>query len=198
MKSVTTTVAALAAALVVTPLFADPSLTAVDSSGKPLDMARSRASIERTPPERTASDPKALPSADPDAIRFVVSGKEAELPKEVMIVASDAGGAKLDEVELSVADGTCPTGLGPVCRTTALVRPVADEIDRDHPLVKDRSIRAEVGGALSRSFGWSGAGRDSRGWASSDSGRAHRATAEQAAGHLGSRSRERGLALRYR
>ena len=198
MKSVTTTAVALAAALVVTPLLADPSLTAVDSSGKPLDMARSRASIQRTPPERTASDPKALPSADPDAIRFVVSGKEGELPKELMVVASDAGGAKLDEIELSVADGTCPTGLGPVCRSTALVRPVADEIDRNHPLVKDRSMRAEVGGTLSVLSGGRVLWRDSRRWAARDSGRTHRATAGQAAGHRGSRSRERVLALRHR
>jgi len=149
MNSATTTMAALAAALVVTPALGDPGLTVVDSSGKTVDMARSRASIERTPPERTASDAKVSPSADPDALRFVLSGKEGELPNGVMVVASDAGGAKLDEVELSIVDGACPAGTGPVCRTTALVRPVADDIDRDHPLVKDRSIRAEVGGALS-------------------------------------------------
>ena len=158
MKSVTTTMAALAAALVVTPRLADPSLTAVDSLGKPLDMARSRASIQRTPPERTASDPKASPSADPDAIRFVVSGKEGELPKEVMVVASDAGGAKLDEIVVFHRRWHVPDGSRsslPYHRSGA---PGGRRHRSHHPLVKDcidssRSRRSVVG-----SFGWSGAG----------------------------------------
>jgi hypothetical protein len=148
MRAVMTAVAALAASSVVTSALAEVSIAAVDSLGKAVDMGRSRASIERTPPERAAFDQSPLPSADPDAIRFVLSGREGELPKGVMVVASDPGGTKLDELELSISDGPCPGGLGPVCRTTPLVRAVADDIDRNHPLVKDRSIRAEVGGVL--------------------------------------------------
>src|SRR5258708_378210 len=149
MSSPMTALAVLAAPLVVTSAFADISVTAIDSGGKVVDMARSRASIERTPPERAAGDQPTPPTTDPDAIRFVLSGREGELPRGVMVVASDPSGAKLDEIELTISDGGCPGGVGPVCRSTPLVRTVADDIDRNHPLVRDRSIRAEVGGTLS-------------------------------------------------
>jgi hypothetical protein len=111
-------------------------------------MGRSRASIERTPPERQTTDSSSSSGADPDAIRFVLAGSEGELPKGVMIVATNLAGAKIDELEVAVEGAACPAGFGPVCRSTSLIRAVADDIDKNHPLVKDRSIRAEVGGAL--------------------------------------------------
>src|SRR5262245_28362257 len=150
--------AVLAAALVSRPAVAAVSIIAIDSWGKTVDMARSRASIERTPPERAMSDsadaPKAarpLPDAsgDPDAIRFVLGGSEGELPQGIMIVAADPAGTKIDQLEVAISDAPCPSGQGPVCRATPPIRAVADDIDRNHPLIKDRSIRAEVGGVLS-------------------------------------------------
>lgn len=143
-----TTAAILAAALSATSALGDVSVAAVDAWGKPIDMAHSRASIERTPPGRATGDQPA-PSADPDALRFVLAGRQGELPTRLMLVATDVSGGKLDELEVSVSDAPCPVGLGPVCRTTPLVRTVADDIDRNHPLVKDRSVRVEVGGSLS-------------------------------------------------
>jgi hypothetical protein len=132
----------------VTRASADISVAAFDAAGKSVDMGRSRASIERTPPERPATDPSSASVADPDALRFVLAGNEGELPKGVMIIATDPAGTKIDELEVSISDAACPAGLGPTCRSTPLVRAAADDIDKNHPLVKDRSIHAEVGGAL--------------------------------------------------
>jgi hypothetical protein len=64
-------------------------------------------------------------------------------------VSSDASGGELDRLEVPVADVACPPGLGPSCRATKAIRAVADDIDRNHPLVRERSVRAEVGGKLS-------------------------------------------------
>jgi len=127
--------------------FGDVAVVALDSWGKNVDARRSNASIERTPPEASKGGIDA--STDPDALRFVVGARDKELPKSITIVASEPGGAMIDRLEMPLMDVPCPAGLGPACRTTALVRAVADDIDRNHPLVKDRSIRAEVGGTLS-------------------------------------------------
>jgi hypothetical protein len=131
---------------------ADVSVAVLDAWGKSVDMSRSNASIERTPPERYADGPSSTPS-DPDAIRFVVSGRAGELPTSLVIVASDVEGAEIDRLEIATSEGPCPANLGPACRATTLVRTVADDIDRSHPLVKERSVRAEVGGKLAVSLG---------------------------------------------
>ncbi len=130
------------------PAGADPvSVVALDAWGKSLDMRRSNASIERNPPER-AADAGSMP-ADPDALRFVLGGRRGELPSGITIVAYDVAGAEIDRLDVDLTDAPCPAGLGPNCRATPLVRSVADDIDRLHPLVKDRSVRADVGGKLS-------------------------------------------------
>jgi hypothetical protein len=126
---------------------ADVAVIALDAWGRSVDMGRSNASIQRTPPEPETGGESA-PGNDPDVIRFVVAGAPAELPATVAVIASDARGADLDRLTLPVADIACPPGIGPSCRATPFVRAVADDIDRNHPLVKDRSIRAEVGGKL--------------------------------------------------
>jgi hypothetical protein len=130
------------------PASAELTVAALDAWGKSVDMRRSNASIERTPPERATEDPS-VPATDPDAIRFVLAGSEAEVPKGVVVVASDPAGTEIDRLEVTIADLPCPSVLGPVCRATPLLRAAADDIDRNHPLVKNRSLRAEVGGKLS-------------------------------------------------
>ncbi|HMI83697.1 MAG TPA: hypothetical protein VK550_06350 [Polyangiaceae bacterium] len=137
---------------------AEVHLTTVDAWGKGVDAGRSHASIERTPPERTAEDPTPGVPGDPDAIRFVLSGPRAEVPAAVRIASRDTKDAEVDRLDVTLVDSACPAGLGPVCRVTPLLRVVADDIDRNHPLVKDRSVRADIGGVLSvseagRSFG---------------------------------------------
>jgi hypothetical protein len=49
---------------------ADGAVQAFDAAGKSVDMARSHASIERTPPEREDAAGAPTP-VDPDALRFV-------------------------------------------------------------------------------------------------------------------------------
>jgi hypothetical protein len=59
-------------------------------------------------------------------------------------------GARVDSVpRLNLARSTCPRPYAAVrCWTSAPLRLVIDDVDRDHPLVADRSIKAEVGGAI--------------------------------------------------
>jgi hypothetical protein len=130
---------------------ADVAAQAFDASGKAVDMTRSHASVERTPPER--EDAAGTPAMDPDAIRFIFGAPAAELPQAVLIASLDPAGNKLDELEVATSVYACPPPLGPICRATPLVRVVADDIDRLHPLVRDRSVRGEVGGKLALSYG---------------------------------------------
>jgi len=134
-----------------TSAFGDVAVVALDAWGKNVDPRRSNASIERTPPESSKSDLNS--SSDPDALRFVLGARDREVPTSVVIVAADPAGAVIDRLEMPLSGTACPSPLGPTCRTTALLRAVADDIDRNHPLVKDRSIRAEVGGTLSVTAG---------------------------------------------
>jgi hypothetical protein len=127
---------------------AEVHLTAIDAWGKGVDRSRSHASIERTPPERTAEDPTPGVPGDPDAVRFVISGTKDEVPTAVRVASRDVADAEVDRLDVALADTACPAGLGPVCRATPLMRIVSDDIDRNHPLVKDRSVRADVGGTL--------------------------------------------------
>src|SRR5262249_50722033 len=76
------------------PVFADLAIVAQDASGKAVDMTRSHASIERTPPERAESAPTA--STDPDALRYILSGPAGEMPRGVRVVSLEPSGTKLD------------------------------------------------------------------------------------------------------
>src|SRR5882724_101843 len=128
---------------------ADVGVVALDAWGKGVDMKRSNVSIARTPPIRAADSLGAASSApDPDAIRFVLGGRPDELPTGVRIVSSDATGIELDHLDIALADTICPIAAGPACRATPFVRAVVDDIDRTHPLVKDRSVRVAVGGVI--------------------------------------------------
>ena len=144
--------AALVAALVSAPARARASteiaIIALDAAGKRLDTQRSNASIQRTPPE--AGEVTAIGSSfeDPDAVRFVVVGNPGDLPRRIEIVASSPQGAEIDKLTADITEVPCPGGLAPSCRATSLIRTVGDDIDQNHPLVKGRSIRGEIGGGL--------------------------------------------------
>lgn len=122
-------------------------------SGDLVDLARSHASLERTPPERLDGPPDA-PFADPDAVRVVLAepddGPGLDGERTVAIESVTAIGTRLDVVpRLAVTASACPAALeGVRCWTSAPVRAVIDDVDRAHPLVADRSIKAELGGAL--------------------------------------------------
>jgi hypothetical protein len=123
---------------------------AVDGDGALVDLTRQHASISRTPPDRLPDDPFAV-THDPDALRFVVVGAAPDLPRSLAIVSLGAAGEAVDaltDVPLLAApcSGSAPRAIA--CASTPPVRAVMDELDRSHPLVAARSIRAELGGTL--------------------------------------------------
>ena len=123
---------------------------ALDGSGHTVDLTRSHASLQRTPPDRLGDDPLA-DTGDPDALRFVVAGHAEDLPGTISLVSLAPSGAVLDGLRhLSLGEVRCPASVpaGMTCGSTLPIRAVADDIDRNHPLVVDRSIRAELGGAI--------------------------------------------------
>ncbi|TKD12108.1 hypothetical protein [Polyangium fumosum] len=122
----------------------------IDGQGQRVDPARSHASLERTPPERLPADPYAK-STNPDAVRFVVVATREDLPPVVRVTGRAPSGAIVDRLEpLMLGAVACPDGVDAslACASTAPIRVVPDEIDRNHPTVRDRSVRAELGGAV--------------------------------------------------
>ena len=123
---------------------------AMDGQGRDIDFAQSHASLQRTPPDRLPDDPFGS-SSDPDALRFVLAGVAEDLPGTVSVLSLGSNGAPLDVIpDMPLAHVVCPKGLPAtvVCGSTHPIRAVSDEIDRNHPLVADRSVKAELGGAL--------------------------------------------------
>jgi hypothetical protein len=123
---------------------------AVDGEGNVVDLARSHASLQRTPPARIEAGSPAFHD-DSDALRFVVLGAGDDLPATLSILSLGADGEPIDVLtSLPLAAVACPKGAAPElsCGSTPPIRAAADDVDRGHPLVKDRSIRAELGGAL--------------------------------------------------
>ena len=122
-------------------------------TGEAVDMARSHASLERTPPERIegASD---APYDDPDALRIVLSepddGPGLDGEKAVAVESLSALGTRVDVIaRLPVVASPCPRPYAGVrCWSSAPLRLVIDDVDRSHPLVSSRSIKAELGGAV--------------------------------------------------
>jgi hypothetical protein len=124
-----------------------------DGEGEWVDMARSHASLERTPPMRVDGPPDERYD-DPDALRVVMSlpddGPGLDGDREISAESVSALGAHIDSIpRLLLAPCTCPRSYANVhCWASAPLRLVIDEVDRDHPLVADRSIKAEVGGGI--------------------------------------------------
>ncbi len=121
-----------------------------DGDGRLVDPATSHASLQRTPPERVADDPFA-DTHDPDALRVVIVAARDDLPGTVTIASLAASGAVIDRLAgVPLGEVPCLAGApeGSVCGSTRAIRAVADDIDRRHPTVVDRSIKAELGGAL--------------------------------------------------
>lgn len=116
------------------------------ASGVPLDAARARASLERTPPARVEDS-----GGDPDAVRVRVAlpAGFGDTPR-VLVESFGAGGTTLDTLPtVGVVESACsgePAKLR--CLLSAPVRIVVDDVDRTHPLVLNRSLRGEVGGAV--------------------------------------------------
>jgi hypothetical protein len=124
-----------------------------DGEGKLVDMVRSHASLDRTPPERIEG-PADAPYDDFDALRVLVSipddGTTSLGDQEVAVESVTALGVRVDAIgHLALSGTSCPSGYAAVrCFASAPLRFVIDDVDRNHPLVAERSIKAEVGGAI--------------------------------------------------
>ncbi|MEP7126820.1 MAG: hypothetical protein ABJE95_38170, partial [Byssovorax sp.] len=133
-----------------TTLLGAIEIRAVDGEGNVVDLARSHASIERATPAPIESG-SAADRGDTDALRFVAVGAADDLPATLSILSIGADGEPIDVLQwLPLSAVPCPKGTDAAlsCGATAPIRAASDDIDRGHPLVKDRSIRAELGGAL--------------------------------------------------
>ncbi len=124
-----------------------------DGEGAAVDMTRSHTSLERTPPTRIEGPPDANYD-DVDALRIVLSlpddGPGLDGDRQIAVDSLNASGTGIDTIpHLSLAPSSCARPYSSVrCWASAPLRLVIDDADRDHPLVSDRSIKAEVGGAI--------------------------------------------------
>jgi hypothetical protein len=126
-------------------------LALVDGEGKAVDLARSHASLERTTPSRLAGD-VGDPYDDFDALRVVVTlpGGADATPPDLAVESVSGTGVRVDVLpRLPLAPLPCAGHDERLrCWASAPLRPAMDDVDRWHSLVADRSIKAEVGGAI--------------------------------------------------
>ena len=96
--------------------------------------------------------PSSVQNDDPDSVRVVVSLRGDPLPSDSPHSASleslGAFGAWLGTLPLVLSPATCGADGGTNCWTSAPVRLVVDTVDRDAPVASERSLLAQVGGAL--------------------------------------------------
>lgn len=126
-------------------------LALLDAKGAPIAAAGSHAALSRQLPKVLGG------ASDPEVLRWVVRGPKGALPSELKVRSLGLGGSLLDEVEaLKLTPGKCPAsskpGVDTECATTPAFRLVPTFTDKNHPLVKDRALQAEVGGAITATF----------------------------------------------
>lgn len=122
-------------------------LRALDFRGTIVDPARSHASFSRSLPAELG----ALPAGDEDALRFLLIAPPGLEVPGLSVLSLGPSGESIDALpRLQLEAATCPEGTAPelICRRTPQLRAVGDALDRSQGLVRDRSIRASVGGAL--------------------------------------------------
>ncbi len=124
-----------------------------DGARREVDLARDHASLERSPPSRAPSGPDSGEARydDPDALRVVLEVPAEAVGKvpllDVQVESVSAGGASIDVLRVGLVPIACGSP-GFACAASAPLRFVIDEVDQKHPLVRDRSLRAEIGGAI--------------------------------------------------
>lgn len=133
-----------------TPVASQAELHIVGPGGALLEVDGALA-LSRTPPP-------AVGAGDPEAYQVFVSAKSpSTLPTNVSLTshrAPESGPARqaLEVLaDVSLVDAPCPAVLGAnlTCKRSGPIRLVFDEVDRRHPLLEARSMRAELGGAVS-------------------------------------------------
>ncbi len=131
-------------------------VTMRDGQKRPVDMARQHASLQRTPPTRIDLDDVEQIIDDPDALRIVLTSPDVSVSGDrsplgaITVESISSEGRRLDATaELRLLRSSCDGDRADVtCFATAPLRFVVDDVDRRHPLVASRSIKAEVGGAI--------------------------------------------------
>jgi hypothetical protein len=121
-----------------------------DGTGARVDLARSHASIERTPPARAERGWDARYD-DVDALRLVFEAESGHDTGGVLSVESvSAKGTPIDSLpHPALGPVPCePKAPGFSCEASLPLRFVIDDVDRRHALVRDRSVRVELGGAV--------------------------------------------------
>jgi hypothetical protein len=121
-----------------------------DGTGARVDLARSHASIERAPPARAEGGWDSHYD-DVDALRVVFEEPEGHEPSEPFLIDSvNSKGASIDTLARpALGPAACDAGAeGLRCQTSLPLRFVIDDVDRRHALVRDRSLRVELGGAV--------------------------------------------------
>ncbi len=119
-----------------------------------LDSSKERASLERLPPERPPASPDAR-YEDFDALRATLSlSPDTVLAAGGLSIESiSADGVAIDRLDGVAVERTSVCATGRSCFVTEPLRFVVDDVDRLHPLVERRSLRAEVGGAIVVHYG---------------------------------------------
>jgi hypothetical protein len=119
-----------------------------DGERRPIDLARNHASLERTPPERVEGDASSR-FDDPDAARVTLEWNEgAGAVPRVTVVSYGHDGRQMDALDLPLEHTGCDRPHDVPCFASVPIRFVVDDVDRRHPLVIGRSLRAEVNGAV--------------------------------------------------
>lgn len=124
-----------------------------DGHGSAVDMTLSHASLERMAPERVPVGADAKYD-DFDALRVVMTkaedGSDVDSDRELSVESVDSAGNHVDELKsVLLSPAACEASYVEArCWASAPLRLVSDDVDRNHPLVAGRSIKAQVGGAI--------------------------------------------------
>jgi hypothetical protein len=110
-----------------------------DADGAPIDVGRSGLVFTHSPPAATGVDGPSV---------LLVS--DAPIP-DVTLTSKSESGARVDSIaSLPTRPASCPPGVNEerVCRIAGPIRLAIDATDRAHPVVKGRSLVAELGGTV--------------------------------------------------
>jgi hypothetical protein len=136
----------------------------VRPGGQRVSAVRSGLEPVRTPPMRLPDDP--LEPTEENAAHLVLIGDPADLGGELRLTSLGADGREIDRLDTPelreiacpadlvsppAASGAASAGGAPgrlVCRSTSPIRMALDDVDRDHPVSRGRSLVAELGGRV--------------------------------------------------